>query len=139
MAKVPTQRGVTISCLKTDYGATHFEAALTRWVAQYQNPHFTTKRQVQDATSNIHIPFNTVSVFNRIKFVSRDPFNLNPFAETTVDSIHVEPPKLDKTGNTIPGRFDTVLVNGDNGGRTGIKGQFLSFPVFSPKVYTPST
>jgi hypothetical protein len=98
MAKTPTQRGVTISCLKDDYGANHFEAALTRWVAQYQNPHFTTKRQVQDAASNIDIPFNKVSVFNRIKFVSRDPFDLNPFAETTVDSIHVEPPKLDKRG-----------------------------------------
>jgi len=135
MAKAPSERGVTLACLKDDYGATYFEAALARWVAQYQNPHFTTKRQVQEAASNIDIPFNKVSVYHRIKFVSRDPFDLNPLTETTVDSIHVEPPKLNKNGKTIPGRFDTVLVNGDNGGKTGIKGELVTeFASFSFKI-----
>jgi len=44
MSIEPSSRSVSFTRLKNDYGATHFEAALARWLAQYQNPHFTTKK-----------------------------------------------------------------------------------------------
>jgi len=78
------------------HGTNEMAAALS------QDPHFIKKWQVQEALLTINIPFNKVSVFNCIKFASHDPFDQNPLAETTVDSIHVEPLKHDKYGKTIP-------------------------------------
>lgn len=120
MAKHPSARGVSLKSLETDYGASYFEAALARFVAQYQNPQFT-KPQIERAASNIHIPFQKLPVFHRIKFVSCDPYDLEK-GENVVDSIHAQPARSDKYGKVIPGRFDTGLVNYKDGGMTGVKG-----------------
>ena len=120
MGKHPSARGVSLNSLKTDYGALYFEAALARFVAQYQNPQFT-KAQIERAATNIHIPFQKLSVFHRIKYVSCDPYSLEK-GNNVVDSIHAQPARLDKYGKVIPGRFDTGLVNYKDGGMTGVKG-----------------
>ena len=39
-----------------------------------------------------------------------------------MDSIHVEPHRRNKYRNLIPGRFDTALINVENGAETGVKG-----------------
>jgi hypothetical protein len=121
MAKHPSAHSISLHSLKDDYGATFFQAALARFVAQYQNPNFT-KAQVEAASLNIHIPFQKLSVYHRIKFVSRDPYSLDHI-QTVVDSIHAQPARLDKYGKIIPGRFDTGLINYKNGGVRGVKGQ----------------
>jgi hypothetical protein len=120
MSKHPSARGVSLESLKTDYGAIYFESALARFVAQYQNPQFT-KAQIERASLNIHIPFQKLPVFHRIKYVSRDPYDLEK-GENVVDSIHVQPARSDKYGKVIPGRFDAGLVNYKDGGMTGVKG-----------------
>ena len=120
MAKHPSARGVSLKSLKTDYGASYFDAALARFVAQYQNPQFT-KIQIERAASNIHIPFQKLSVFHRIKYVSRDPYGVEN-GEIVVDSIHAQPARSDKYGKVILGRFDTGLVNYKDGGMTGVEG-----------------
>jgi len=121
MAKHPSAYSVSFDTLKNDYGATFLEAALARFVAQYQNPNFT-KAQVEAASLNIHIPFRKLSVYHRIKFVSRDPYSLDN-TQTVVDSIHAQPARFDKYGKVIPGRFDTGLVNYKNGDVRGVKGK----------------
>ena len=120
MAKHPSARGVSLESLKTDYGASFFEAALARFVAQYQNPQ-SSKAQIERAASSIHIPFRKLSVFHCIKYVSCDQYGLEK-GENVVDSIHAQPARLDKYGKVIPGRFDTGLVNYKDGGMTGVKG-----------------
>ena len=120
MAKHPSARGVSLESLRTDYGASYFEAALARFVAQYQNPQ-STKAQIERAASNIHIPFRKLSVFHRVKYVSHDLYGLEK-GENVVDSIHAQPARSDKYGKVIPGRFDTGLVNYKDGGMTGVKG-----------------
>jgi hypothetical protein len=120
MSKHPSARGVSLESLKTDYGAIYFESALARFVAQYQNPQFT-QAQIERASLNIHFPFQKLPVFHRIKYVSRDLYDLEK-GENVVDSIHVQPARSDKYGKVIPGRFDAGLVNYKDGGMTGVKG-----------------
>ncbi|KAF9533674.1 hypothetical protein CPB83DRAFT_890141 [Crepidotus variabilis] len=95
--------------------------ALSRFVIHSQKPELT-KREVEDAAANFQLPFYKVSVFHRIKFVSHDPYSINPSASIVVDSIHCEPARFDRYNNLIPGRFDTAMVNIANGGRVGVKG-----------------
>jgi hypothetical protein len=41
--------------------------------------------------------------------------------ENTVDSFTANPSNLDKYGNVVPGRFDTILVKvQDTGGERGV-------------------
>ena len=120
MTKHPSVRGVSLESLRTDYKAVFFEAALARFVAQYQNPGYS-KAQVEAASSNIHFPFRKLPVYHRIKFTSHDPYSLDN-VETVVDSVHAQPARSDKYGKEISGRFDTVLVNYNEGGVTGVKG-----------------
>ncbi|KAF8952951.1 hypothetical protein BDZ97DRAFT_1992200 [Flammula alnicola] len=117
----PSVYGVSLETIKTSYGASQFEAALSRLVVHVQHPQFS-RRQVELAASDLHIPFRKLSVFHRLKFISHDPFSVDPLAEIVMDSIHCEPSRHDKNGQVIPGRFDTAVINHKNGGKTGVKG-----------------
>ena len=120
MPKHPSTRGVSLETLQTNYGALYFEAALAQFVAQYQNPQFT-KAQIEWAASNIHIPFQKLSVFHHIKYVSHDPYGLEN-EENIVNSIHAQPACSNKYGKVIPSRFDTGLMNYKDGRMTGVRG-----------------
>lgn len=98
IAKHPAHQGVLIGRIIEEYGAEQFEGALCRFVAQYQNPALTVA-QVQQAAYNISIPFQKLPVYHHLKFISCDPFQLNPIPQV-VDSLHVE-----------PGQFDTAVVD----------------------------
>ena len=127
MAKHPSARGVSLESLRTDYRASYFEAALAQFVAQYQNPQ-STKAQIERAASNIHVPFQKLSVFHCITYVSHDPYCLEK-GENVVNSIHAQPArskKNNKYGKIIPGRFDTGLVNYKDGRMTGVKGHCVA-------------
>ncbi|KAF9522133.1 hypothetical protein CPB83DRAFT_872088 [Crepidotus variabilis] len=121
MATSPLVYGVSFEEIETKYGATDFKGALSRFVIHSQRPELT-KRQVEDAAASLHLPFYKVSVFHRIKFISHDPYSINPSASIVVDSIHCEPTRFNRYNNRIPGRFDTAMVNIANGGRVGVKG-----------------
>lgn len=114
MAKHPTVLSVPVDQLESKYGAAFFRDAFARFVILWRNPQTTRARLEQDIL-DVHIPFINVSVYHRIRF--RDKFS----NETTVDAIHAQPPRKDKKGRTIPGRFDTGLVHPGEG-RTGIHG-----------------
>ena len=133
MAKHPTHWGVPIDVICTQYGATQFIPALSRFVAQYQHPEYS-KSQVEAASTSIHIPFKKISVFHHLKFISYDVYSLNPLDEIVVDLIHTDPAHLDKYGNVVPGWFDTVIIwvkDSDNGTSLNLKGMFF---MFSPLI-----
>jgi len=93
---------VPIDVICTQYGAMQFIPALSRFVAQYQHPEYS-KSQVEAASTSIHIPFEKISVFHCLKFISYDVYSLNPLDEIVVDLIHTDPAHLDKYGNVVPG------------------------------------
>ena len=109
MAKHPTHRGVSIDDICTNYGATDFIPALSRFIAQYQHPDYS-KAQVEALSESIHVPFSKISLFHQLKFFSYDAYSLNPLDEVVTDSIHVDPAHFDKYGKEVPGRFDTAVI-----------------------------
>ncbi|THU77334.1 hypothetical protein K435DRAFT_702628 [Dendrothele bispora CBS 962.96] len=130
MAKHPSVRGVTVSSIIRDYGATHFIDALQRFVAQYQQPNCNwTQAQLEKAATYVHLPLRKVSVYHRIKFTQEDRYsicagNATP-TRSIVDSIHVQPARQDARNKLIAGRFDTALIeisNDADRSKAGIKG-----------------
>ena len=121
MPKHPSVLSVPIEQLVSKYGAKFFCAAFARFVVLWRNPQ-TTRARLERDILDVHIPFINVSVYNQIRFrdKSRDV--------ETVDSIHVQPPRTDKRGQPIAGRFDTCLVDCGEGQQTGIHGE-LSAPL----------
>jgi hypothetical protein len=110
MACKPTTYAVSIDSLASDYGATFFRDAFARYIVGCRNPGFNRSR-VERESLNVNIPFISVSVYHRVKFV-------NAGDNEIVDTIHVEPRKKNARGQDYPGRFDTVLVRvGDSTGR----------------------
>ncbi|KAG6825399.1 hypothetical protein H0H92_003822, partial [Tricholoma furcatifolium] len=110
LTKHPSVRGgVSFERLAAEYGAPYFRIALARYVALVNAPDLRAD-QVERRIWTVHIPFRTVHVWHKIKFLRTDPFTGR---STTSDSIHVRPAKKDHHNNLIPGRFDTALIKDD--------------------------
>ncbi|KAF7377425.1 hypothetical protein MSAN_00164100 [Mycena sanguinolenta] len=121
MPKFPTVKSVKISRLVDAYGAKYFRKALVEFIVHHSNPTFSLA-QVEAASQSIHLPFNVVAVFHRIKFTTPDPYAAGGTINSVVDAVHVQPAHQSHSQH-IPGRFDTVLVNNGNGGLTGVEGK----------------
>ncbi|KAL1675271.1 hypothetical protein EV122DRAFT_218848 [Schizophyllum commune] len=120
LTKYPTM-SVSLDVLERDYGARFLRAALARYVALKNRPTLQTIQQVEDAAMNICLPFDKLSVWHRVKYTRQDPWTGE---HTTADSIHVRPARTDAHGQHIPGRFDTALLNMNDGRAlpTGVQG-----------------
>ncbi|KAJ7705815.1 hypothetical protein B0H16DRAFT_1346020 [Mycena metata] len=112
MTKHPTLKAVRINNLIADYGATQFRAALTRFIVQFTTPTLS-HAEVDTKASTVALHFNRVPVYHRVKYVTEDPYTARGPEDSVVDSIHVQPRRVLRNGNELPGRFDTALVNTD--------------------------
>ncbi|KAJ3562007.1 hypothetical protein NP233_g9840 [Leucocoprinus birnbaumii] len=116
LPKNPTVYGVHLNVIRQEYGAEFFEAALARFVAQYQDPTVIgDRRRLEKAASEIQIRFYKIPVFHYLKFVSKDPYTPPNAAPAVVDAIYAKPRYLNKRKQEIPGRFDTAMVNHTGG------------------------
>ena len=106
MTRHPTLKNVSILEISSlnGYGAVDFKPALCRFVAQFQNPKLT-RRQIEDASYDIHLPFYSLPVFHKIKF-----WNEELHGNITMDSIHAYPAKIKDDSVNRPSQFDTALV-----------------------------
>ncbi|KAH9837658.1 uncharacterized protein C8Q71DRAFT_706547 [Rhodofomes roseus] len=121
MTKHPSVASVSIRELVNDYGATYFLAAMGRYVAQIRYPHIQTRRQLEEEARNIWLPFHSVGVHHKAHFWLGDAEHFQPMSDSW-DVAHAKPSWKNKHGLEIPARFDTVLVNTDEGGYSGVKG-----------------
>ncbi|TFK45446.1 hypothetical protein OE88DRAFT_1788392 [Heliocybe sulcata] len=121
MAKHPTLRAVPLAAIRQDYGARFFSDAFARFVVQFNNPRFSAQ-QVEDASGDIFLPFQTLPVYHKIKFLHADVSRLDGASFTSSDAVHVRPGRSDKRGRPVPSRFDTVLVNLGSGNEFGLSG-----------------
>lgn len=148
MTKHPTIKAVTLDKVANEYGATHFNECLARYVAKATLPVNTavTARQLEDRAADIHIPFQRLPVFHKVKWLL-DNVRGDGDPPVTVDSVHARPGRSGKfTSNSVAPRFDTVFVNDGTGGSLGIKGYriaqvriiFSIPPKAIPKLF-PST
>lgn len=122
MTKHPTVKSVKISHLIGTYGATFFREALSQFIVHYSDPTLPLA-QVKAKSHHIHFPFSTVPVFHRIKFTTPDPYTAGGPTDSIIDVVHVQPSRKLPSGQAVPGRFDTVLVNNGTGGLAGVSGK----------------
>jgi hypothetical protein len=125
MMKHPTIKAVTLDKVVNEYDATHFNESLTHYVAKATLPTNTTvtARQFKDWAADIHIPFWTLPVFHKVKWLSADICGHgDPLV--TVNSVNVHPgcPGTFASDSVAPW-FDTVFVNDGTGRSLGIKGE----------------
>jgi hypothetical protein len=121
MTKHPSVAAAPIERIEAQYGATHFRADLARFVVSTNYPNIS-RAQFEREVENVRIPCRTLPVWHRIKFVQSDPFTR---VESTADSVHVQPARVDTRHRYVPARFDTVLVNSGLGEDIGIKGMSI--------------
>jgi hypothetical protein len=120
MTKHPSRRRISLRELEAAYGAVGIQDALVNYFVQSLNPHMT-RRRIEDAMESFHLPFQSVSVYHKIKFWVWDDNNFSGRTQM-LDSIHVRPAWPDQHGKEIPGRFDTVLFR-EAAEVAGIKGE----------------
>ena len=100
----PSVKAVSFDDIHELYGAIQFQDALAEFIACVNYPGIS-RHALNARASNTLIPFRSVAVFHKVKFISND-------AESTeiIDAIHVQPEQKDTHGHTIPPQFDTALV-----------------------------
>jgi hypothetical protein len=120
IAKHPSVNSVSLDSLVTDYGATYIRDALARFVVATNHPDWTV-RQVEEAALDTFLPFRTLPVYHKVKFVGK--LEGKP---VVVDSIHAQPARRSKRRNRKVGhRFDTGIVNVGGGQKVGMQGNVL--------------
>ncbi|KAF7337296.1 hypothetical protein MSAN_02282200 [Mycena sanguinolenta] len=121
MSKHPTHKSIKFSLLETNYGASFFRDALSRYIVGLINPNLT-PAQIECEANGFDVPFNAVPVFHRIKFSTSDPYANTKPVDSIVDSIHAQPERLLRNGDKALSRFDTALINTGHGGKMGVDG-----------------
>lgn len=124
MTKHPSVKAATIDSLRDNYGASFFWAALARYIVLHTRPDTTTRAQVEHAAAHVYIPFASLPIFHKVRYNAVDSTG-HKDESVTIDSVHCQPARRDKQGNTVPGRFDTVLVNCGNGGEKSVEGLYI--------------
>jgi hypothetical protein len=124
MTKNPSLKAVRLTRLAADYGAKFFRDALARYVTHLNYPTLS-RSQIETRSQDLAFSFNSIPVFHRIKFTTEDPYTARGPEDSVVDSIHVQPQRTLKSGELLPARFDTALINDGTGGMSGVAGMFF--------------
>lgn len=112
VAKHPSAKAISIEKLVEDYGATYFREALARYITQisHANDPIPLRSQTLDALArDVHFPFRTLPVFDKIKWLSVDARGHGD-ATATLDCVHARPQRSSGSG-LRPRRSDTALVS----------------------------
>jgi hypothetical protein len=130
MTKSPSAYGISFADLTAKYGASDFRDAFAYFAIEFNNPTFS-DRDIQRAMGDFFLPFQSVSVYHKIKFWNEDPMG-RADAGDALDVVHIKPGYTNEQGRMIGGRFDTVIVNGGNGAHVGLGGTSLSYLSYLP-------
>ena len=107
MVQNPSKKSVLFDVLARDYGTLDFQDALADFITQSNCPE-ASGTTLQHLAHDTHIPFSGVPVYHNIKFRKSGEFEESEIANI----VHIQPEQKDMHGQIIPGRFNTVLVNG---------------------------
>ena len=94
----PSVRSVGYNDLVLKYSASDFEDALGDFISTVTT---------QARGENTLIPFRTVPVYHKVKFIESDQCDDKT---EIIDTIHARPEQKDSQRRVIPARFDTALV-----------------------------
>jgi hypothetical protein len=109
MTKHPSQRAVPLETVASDYSAPFIYNALVCFITRHLNPS-STRGQFTTYANNIDLPLRTLAIYHKAHFSLWDPSH-HRLTSNEDDLVHAIPAQINRRGKTIPGRFDTVLVN----------------------------
>ena len=129
LTKWPSRKAVDLDEIVTKYGAVFFREALRRYLvlSKHSGPELN-RNQLERAILYTNLSFTSVPVYHKLKFTT--PADLDRIKHLTLDAIYIRPERQSKKGLTIPGRFDTALMNIGTGGETGMQGMIKLASVF---------
>lgn len=137
MTRHPSVKAVTFETLISQYGATFFRDALTRFVVIRNQPTLT-PAQVELASGSVYFNFRAVPVYHKIKFTIEDILGLGTSRASIEDVAHVRPARKGKYDIDVAARHDTVLVRAPNDdGRDVICGEQSALGVLSQCQLNP--
>ncbi|KAF8272272.1 hypothetical protein EI94DRAFT_1862395 [Lactarius quietus] len=102
MALNPMLKAVSFDDLTNKYRAWDFQDAITDFITQVNHPDASTAA-LKDLAKNTLLPFQTVPVFHKIKYLSTCDSEV-------INTVHVWPEQSDVHGNPIPLHFNTVII-----------------------------
>lgn len=123
LSKWPSVRAVRLLHIASLYGANQFQNALARFVVKYRDS-MLTDHQIKQAAQHLIFRFSAVPVWHKIKLSLEDAQHLGVM-EAMHDTVHARPQRKNLRGQTVPPRFDTVLVNDGTGGFSGVEGVLI--------------
>ncbi|KAI0826679.1 hypothetical protein BC628DRAFT_251427 [Trametes gibbosa] len=124
ITKWPSIKVLSFEAAAERYGALYLRDALARFVVQYRNPGLSAA-EVEQGSLAVSLRFRKIQAFHKLKFSLDDAQDLG-IMDNTQDVAHARPERKDKQGRTVPGRFDTVLVNDGTGGFSGVQGYHVA-------------
>ncbi|KAI0639898.1 hypothetical protein C8Q77DRAFT_1214290 [Trametes polyzona] len=124
ITKWPNVKALSFDAAGQFYGARYLRDALARFVVQHRNPSLSAA-EVEQAALSVSYRFHKLPVFHKLKFTLRDAQQLG-IMEDAHDVAHARPRRKDRRGRSVPGRFDTVLVNDGTGGLSGTQGYHVA-------------
>ena len=104
MSRNPSLKAISFNNLADKYGAFGFQDALADFIAQTNHPE-ASAMALRALAEDTLLPFQSVPVFHKIKFVSTRDSDI-------IDTVHVRLDQRDARGRLIPACFDTVIVSG---------------------------
>lgn len=113
MAKAPSETSISLGDLRDNYHALSFNHALACFIISQQSP--TTRwNHISRKARRMDLSVYRFDVYHSLKFTIIDPYHL-PKQERIVDHIHAQPIRTNNVDDCIAARFDTALVDRENG------------------------
>lgn len=119
LTKRASRLAAPLDSIIKDYGATFIRDALARYIVQTTSPTLT-PAQIEHQSLFIFLPFQKLPVYHRIKYRDEESH--------VIDTIHIQPPRKDKHGRAVMGRFDTALAKVSDGHDQNIRSKYLDTP-----------
>ena len=119
----PSRKSVSLDELERSYQAPFIRDAIARYIAEFNHPNYSAKR-IEQIAENMDSPVTHLPVYHKVKLWLGSKQHHRLMANE-FDTIHARPTRSNKHNHSMPGRFDTVLVNTGNGQYVGLDGESI--------------
>ncbi|KAI0026892.1 hypothetical protein K488DRAFT_74991 [Vararia minispora EC-137] len=116
IARFLNVKGLSFQKAEDLYGVEDFERILCDFIAERNHPDLP-RNQVANIARAMHLPCKSVAAYHRLKFWHPDALERDSdLAQELSDCIHTRPGYHDTQKRSVPGQFNTALVNEDGKG-----------------------
>lgn len=122
---------VSLDDLERKYQAPFIRDNLARFIVEFNHQDDEkklTKAEIEAEADDVDLPTRSLPVYHHAKIWMGDSLHHRLMADEN-DVVHAQPARRDTHNRKVDARFDTVLVNTNQGSFRGIAGKTLVFIV----------